>query len=180
MLVKPVQAGDEDVGGTCVCPTSVLRASYVFPIRTILLDTAMEIYAERVDDSILMAWTTLKDCDYRKAYFNAVKASDQSVPSNKHWIERAWVTFFKGPAHGMQHAMMVSNLIRSVHLFSKESVTSMTHPHRFWLTRETLVVSANPTPLKRGVGALHQQWSARGSVRYQATSCKLTCGVTFR
>jgi len=62
------------------------------------------------------------DCDYRKAYFNAVKASDQSVPSNKHWIERAWVTFFKGPAHGMQHAMMVSNLIRSVHLFSKEPI----------------------------------------------------------
>lgn len=35
------------------------------------------------------------------------------------WIERAWVTYFKGTATGMNHVMMVSNLIRSAQMFSK-------------------------------------------------------------
>jgi len=35
------------------------------------------------------------------------------------WIERAWVTYFKGSPTGMNHVMMVSNLIRSAQMFSK-------------------------------------------------------------
>ena len=37
------------------------------------------------------------------------------------WVDRAYVTFFKGEPTGMTHSMMVSNLIRSVHMFSNDT-----------------------------------------------------------
>ena len=38
------------------------------------------------------------------------------------WIARAWVTYFGGSGNGLEHAMMVTNLVRSVHLFSTKPI----------------------------------------------------------
>ena len=67
------------------------------------------------------------DCRYREAYANAVGYADVSKwdgsPAPQHlWIDKAFVTFFKGSHDGMTHSMMVSNLIRSVHFFSKHPI----------------------------------------------------------
>jgi len=67
------------------------------------------------------------NCNYQEAFAtftsqqpgSKVPASDGDSPK---WIGKAWVTFFKGTAKGLSHSMMVSNLIRSVHLFSKHPV----------------------------------------------------------
>eukprot|EP00039_Didymoeca_costata_P031614 m.35639 g.35639 ORF g.35639 m.35639 type:complete len:630 (+) comp8918_c0_seq1:76-1965(+) len=69
----------------------------------------------------LDAWL---DCEYREPFARAVGAPDNwdGVPTSEHWIDKAWVTFFAGPATGMKHSMMVTNLIRSVHFFSAHPI----------------------------------------------------------
>jgi hypothetical protein len=64
------------------------------------------------------------DCRYRKAWEDAVRSSTKIAgqPLQMQWLDRAWVTYFKGGSTGMSHAMMVSNLIRSVHLFSDHPI----------------------------------------------------------
>eukprot|EP00039_Didymoeca_costata_P017607 m.326602 g.326602 ORF g.326602 m.326602 type:complete len:727 (-) comp16560_c0_seq7:253-2433(-) len=64
------------------------------------------------------------DCRYRKAFAKAVHSnSDHVGPIElQKWMDRIYVTYFKGSPSGMAHSMMVSNLIRSVHLFSKEYI----------------------------------------------------------
>jgi hypothetical protein len=59
------------------------------------------------------------DCRYQKAYqeFAAGKGWT-GVPRPTDWIDRAFVAFFAGPPTGA-HSGMVTNLIRSVHMFSR-------------------------------------------------------------
>lgn len=61
------------------------------------------------------------DCRYANAYAAATGAGPgwDGVPDAENWIDRAWMTFFKGEATGMKHSMMVTNLIRSVNFFSR-------------------------------------------------------------
>jgi len=85
-----------------------------------------KIYQEAIsgfcsDEKTKIGMKSWLDCNFRPAYINAVKESQNwnGKPSHDHWIDRAWVTFFKGSATGMKHSFMVTNLIRSVEFFSK-------------------------------------------------------------
>ena len=78
------------------------------------------------DASLAMGMALQLDCRFQKAFavatgmaaeFEARGLLDSDMTR---WIDRAFVTFFKGSATGLRHSMMVSNLIRSVHLFSKD------------------------------------------------------------
>lgn len=62
------------------------------------------------------------DCQFQKAYHRfAVESDWNGVAKHSDWFDRAWVTFFAGSASG-PHAGMVTNLIRSIHMFSKYPV----------------------------------------------------------
>lgn len=58
------------------------------------------------------------DCRYQQAYANAIGGKWGGTPTPADWIDRAFVVFFAGPPTGA-HAGMVTNLIRSAHMFSK-------------------------------------------------------------
>eukprot|EP00041_Stephanoeca_diplocostata_P031718 m.994419 g.994419 ORF g.994419 m.994419 type:complete len:643 (-) comp24012_c1_seq56:2600-4528(-) len=62
------------------------------------------------------------DCRFQDAYRKFANKNFNGQPSRAgDWIDRAFVTFFAGPPGG-PHAGMVTNLIRSVHMFSKYPV----------------------------------------------------------
>eukprot|EP00040_Diaphanoeca_grandis_P027765 m.158876 g.158876 ORF g.158876 m.158876 type:complete len:836 (+) comp31112_c0_seq2:109-2616(+) len=58
------------------------------------------------------------DCQYQAAYKKFANTQWTGTPTNTDWIDKAWVTFFAG-APGGQHSGMVTNLIQSIHMFSK-------------------------------------------------------------
>jgi hypothetical protein len=59
------------------------------------------------------------DCRYQQAYANAKEVKGWTgKPASTDWIDRAFVVFFAGDPTGA-HAGMVTNLIRSAHMFSR-------------------------------------------------------------
>lgn len=91
------------------------------------------------------------DCAYQDAFkrFSGANAWD-GTPSADHWIDRAWVTFFAGPPGG-PHAGMVTNLIRSIHMFSKYPIivfsvdtTDLSKDWRADIFPRLIVVHTNP------------------------------------
>eukprot|EP00039_Didymoeca_costata_P004307 m.72583 g.72583 ORF g.72583 m.72583 type:complete len:682 (-) comp12336_c0_seq1:18-2063(-) len=60
------------------------------------------------------------NCRFQNAFARAIGKDSGALTSDDltSWMDRAWVTYFKGDPNGLRHSMMVTNLLRTCQFFS--------------------------------------------------------------
>ena len=85
-----------------MCNKNPMRGTLNFPEST-YEQVLQDSIGQFCDDSMMKKGMNMwLDCRFRDNWANALSISDwDGTPKVDEWIDRAWVTYFKGPSTGM-------------------------------------------------------------------------------